>query len=126
METLQYLLVLAACVAVTLPLELVLGARVYRRPRLLLATLLPVLAVFIVWDLVATARGHWWFDERFLIGIRLLGLPLEEWLFFLVVPVCALLTFEVLGRRPARRRPRPAVPAEAVPAEAEAGGERGR
>ncbi|MEV4415273.1 lycopene cyclase domain-containing protein [Catellatospora sp. NPDC049609] len=104
MDRLRYLLVLAACLAVTLPLEAVLGARVYRRPRRLLAALAPVLAVFVLWDLVATARGHWWFSPRYTTGATLLGLPVEEWLFFLVVPLCALLTFEVLGRGPAVRR----------------------
>jgi len=103
MDSARYLLVLAACVAVTLPLELLLGARVYRRPRRLVATLLPVLAVFVAWDLVATRRGHWSFTDEYVLGVRLLGLPLEEWLFFIVVPVCALLTFEALGRPRIRR-----------------------
>jgi lycopene cyclase domain-containing protein len=103
MDSARYLLILAACVAVTLPLELLLGARVYRRPRRLAATLLPVVAVFVVWDLLATHRGHWWFADEYVLGVRLLGLPLEEWLFFLVVPVCALLTFEALGRPRIRR-----------------------
>jgi lycopene cyclase domain-containing protein len=103
MDALRYLLLLAACLAVTLPLELVLGARVYRRPKLLVATLLPVLAVFVGWDLVATARGHWSFTAQYVVGARVLGLPIEEWLFFLVVPVCAVLTFEALGSRPRRR-----------------------
>jgi lycopene cyclase domain-containing protein len=98
MDSLRYLLVLAACVAVTLPLELALGVRVYRRPRLVLATVLPVVAVFAAWDLIATARGHWSFAEEYVIGIWLLGLPVEEWLFFIVVPLCALLTYEVLPR----------------------------
>ncbi|BCJ77485.1 hypothetical protein CS0771_70290 [Catellatospora sp. IY07-71] len=101
MDRLRYLLVLAACLAVTLPLEAGLGARVYRRPRRLLATLAPVVAVFVLWDLAATARGHWWFSPRYTTGATLLGLPVEEWLFFLVVPLCALLTFEVLTRGPA-------------------------
>lgn len=100
MDALRYLLILAACVAVTLPLEPVLGARVYRQPRRLLATLVPVVAVFALWDLVAVARGHWWFSPRYTTGVTLAGLPLEEWLFFLVVPLCALLTFEVLGQGP--------------------------
>jgi lycopene cyclase domain-containing protein len=103
MDSLHYLLVLGACLGVTLPLELALGARVYRRPRRLLGTVLPVLGVFVAWDLTALARGHWWFAERYVIGVRLLGLPLEEWLFFIVVPLCALLTFEALGRAPRRR-----------------------
>ena len=95
----QYLIVLALCVAVTLPLELVLGARVYRRPRRLVKTLLPVLAVFVTWDLLASWHGDWWFSEQYTVDLWLLTLPVEEWLFFVVVPICALLTYEVLGRR---------------------------
>jgi lycopene cyclase domain-containing protein len=95
----QYLLVLGLCVVVTLPLEAIGGARVYRRPRALLATLVPVVVVFAGWDLIAIHRGEWWFSTRYIMGPRAAGLPVEEWLFFLVVPVCALLTYEVLGRR---------------------------
>ena len=98
MDHWQYLIVLCACVLVTLPLEVIGGARVYRRPRALLSTLAPVLAVFAGWDLLAVHRGDWWFSARYTLGPRLAGLPVEEWLFFLVVPVCALLTYEVLGR----------------------------
>jgi lycopene beta-cyclase len=98
MDAWQYLLVLALCVAATLPLEIAGGARVYRRPKALLATLVPVLAIFAGWDLIAVHRGEWWFSARYTLGPRPTGLPVEEWLFFLVVPICALLTYEILGR----------------------------
>jgi len=98
MDHWQYLIVLCLCGMMTLPLEVIGGARVYRRPRALLATLAPVVAVFAGWDLIAVHRGGWWFSARYTLAPRLAGLPLEEWLFFLVVPVCALLTYEVLGR----------------------------
>lgn len=98
MDSWQYLAVLAACVAITLPLEALLGARVYRRPRRLVATLAPVVGVFGLWDIVATQRGHWWWSAEQVTGLRLIGLPLEEWLFFLVIPLCVLLTYDVLGR----------------------------
>jgi lycopene beta-cyclase len=104
MDPFRYLIVLGACLAITLPLEFVLGVRVYRRPRRLLATVAPVAAVFAGWDLVATARGHWWFSDRYTIGVRLLGLPIEEWLFFVVVPMCAVLTYEAFGELSRRRR----------------------
>lgn len=89
-----YLLVLAGCLLVTLPLELA-GARVYRRPGRLAAVLAPVVAVFLVWDQVGFRTGHWGFTGQDLLGWTLPGgLPVEEALFFLVVPICALLTWE--------------------------------
>ena len=91
-----YLLVLLACVVGTLPLELVLHTRVYARPGRLLLTLLPVVAVFTVWDVLAIRAGHWAYDPRQTSGVHLGVLPVEELLFFLVIPVCAVLTLEAV------------------------------
>jgi lycopene cyclase domain-containing protein len=104
----SYLVLMAACVVVTLPLELVLKAGVYRRPRRWLAALVPVFVVFNLWDWVAIRRGHWTYSPRYTTGINLLGLPLEELVFFLVVPTCALLTYQAVTRLlpPPRRRAR--------------------
>jgi lycopene cyclase domain-containing protein len=104
----SYLVLMAACVAVTLPLELVLKAGVYRRPRRWLAALVPVFVVFNLWDWVAIRRGHWTYSPRYTTGINLLGLPLEELVFFLVVPTCALLTYQAVTRLlpPPRRKAR--------------------
>ena len=99
MRHLAYLAVLAFCLLGTLPLELWLGVRVYRRPRRLLLTLLPVVAVFVAWDLYAVASGHWDFDAEQTLGLVLPGgVPVEELLFFVVVPTCALLAFEAVRR----------------------------
>ncbi len=98
MDHLQYLLLLAGCLAVTLPLEL-LGARVYRRPVRLIRAVLPTAAVFVAWDVLAIAGGVWHYDTRYLTGLTLPpALPLEELLFFLVVPVCSVLTLEAVRR----------------------------
>ena len=95
----SYLLVLAGCVLATLPLEFYWRARVYRRPRRWLLALAPVVAVFALWDVWAIGRGHWRYDPRQVTGVELPGrLPLEELLFFVVVPTCALLTFEAVRR----------------------------
>jgi lycopene cyclase domain-containing protein len=94
----QYLLLMAGCLLVTLPLEFVLRARVYRRPRRLLYALLPVLVVFVVWDVVGIVRGHWSYSDRYTTGILLpLDVPLEELVFFVVIPLCGLLTYEAVG-----------------------------
>lgn len=97
-----YLLVMAGCAVLTLPLELVLRARVYTRWRRLALTLVPVLAVFLTWDVLAIAAGDW--SYRKLTGVRLGNLPIEEVVFFLVIPVCSLLTLEAVRRlRPSWR-----------------------
>jgi lycopene cyclase domain-containing protein len=97
-----YLLILAACLVGTAPLEVVLHTRVYARWPRLAATLVPVVLIFGAWD-VAAIRAAWWrYDPRYLVGVTLPGrLPLEELLFFLVIPTCAVLTLEaVRARRP--------------------------
>jgi lycopene cyclase domain-containing protein len=94
----QYLVLMLLCLAVTLPLEFVLGARVYRQPRRIMAVLIPTAAVFVAWDWIAVDRGHWAFVSRYLTGLRLGPLPVEELVFFVAIPVCTLLTFEVVQR----------------------------
>src|SRR5689334_9295925 len=99
MERYQYLALMSACVLVTLPLELVLGARVYRRPARLLKTLAFPLLVFFVWDAAAIARGTWSFSSQYVTGWHVpLRVPVEEVVFFVVIPICALLTYEAVGR----------------------------
>ncbi|TNC24836.1 lycopene cyclase domain-containing protein [Amycolatopsis alkalitolerans] len=98
MDHLQYLLLLAACLVVTLPLELT-GSRVYRQPARAARAILPSAVVFGAWDVLAIAGGVWSYNPRYLTGITLpFGLPLEEALFFLVIPLCGLLTFETVER----------------------------
>jgi len=90
---------MAACLVVTLPLELVLGARVYRRLRSLLYAVVPVVVVFTIWDIVGIVRHHWSYNPRYVTGWRLmLGMPIEELVFFVVIPICGLLTYEAVGR----------------------------
>ncbi|QXV57845.1 lycopene cyclase domain-containing protein [Amycolatopsis sp. TNS106] len=102
----EYLIVLAACVLVTLPLELA-GARVYRQPKRLARALLPVALVFLVWDALAIATGVWGYAPEFMTGVHApFAIPLEEILFFVVIPICGLLTYEMvqLSLTVARRR----------------------
>jgi lycopene cyclase domain-containing protein len=96
----QYLLLMGACVVITLPLELVFGARVWRRPRRLLGALAVPVLLFLTWDAVAIARHHWRYSHRYTTGWDLpLHLPVEELVFFVVIPLCALLTYDAFRRR---------------------------
>jgi lycopene beta-cyclase len=110
----QYLALMAGCLVLTLPLELVVGARVWREPRRLLRALLPAVVLFVAWDLVAIARDQWHYVDRYVTGWQLPGnLPVEDVAFIVVIPICGLLVLEavrtVLGdtdrRKVARAHP---------------------
>jgi lycopene cyclase domain-containing protein len=80
----------------TLPLELVLKTRVYARLRRLGAVLLCVAPPFVLWDVLATRAGHWSFDLTQTWGVEVIGLPVEELMFFVVVPIASIMTLEAV------------------------------
>ena len=95
----QYLVVMAGCLLVTLPLEFVFKARVYRRPGALVAALVPVVLLFSAWDVLGIWRDHWTYNPRFVTGWQVaLRMPVEELVFFIVVPICGLLSYEAVGQ----------------------------
>jgi len=96
MDRWQYLLILGGCLLITLPLEF-LGDGVYRQPRRLLRALTPVLVVFLVWDAVAISLDVWHYNPRYVSGIAVPFMPLEELLFFIVIPLCGLLTYSAVS-----------------------------
>lgn len=49
---------------------------------------------FIGWDVWFTHSGIWSFSNEYTLGIRILELPVEEWLFFIVVPFCSIFIYE--------------------------------
>ncbi len=51
---------------------------------------------FLVWDVFFEHAGIWGFNDFYLLGPRLFGLPLEEYLFFLTVPYACLFIYAVL------------------------------
>lgn len=53
---------------------------------------------FILWDIWFEHHGIWWFNDRYLIGLRLIGLPLEEWMFFICIPFSCVFTYYCLNK----------------------------
>jgi lycopene cyclase domain-containing protein len=63
----------------------------------MMASLL-VAVFFIVWDVWFTKIGVWWFNDRYLIGSRLFGLPIEELMFFICIPFSCIFTYFCLDK----------------------------
>lgn len=56
-----------------------------------------VCLLFVPWDAWFTSKGVWGFNDRFISGIRIANLPIEEWMFFIVVPFACAFIYEVLN-----------------------------
>ena len=98
----SYIGVLAFILVGTLWLEFFLRTRVFRRWLRLVLSIAPVAVLFCLWDIYAIASGHWDFDITRITGVYLPGnLPIDEVLFFVVVPLAAILALE--GVRSAKR-----------------------
>jgi lycopene cyclase domain-containing protein len=51
---------------------------------------------FIVWDMIFTGRGVWWFRADYLLGINVYNIPLEEIFFFICIPYACIFTYHSL------------------------------
>lgn len=100
----EYLILLAAILLFPLALSFDRNVRLYKHAGSLLKVLLIVSVPFWIWDLLVTARGHWAFNGQYVLGITLLGMPVEEWLFFPVVAFISIFTWESV-KYFIRRRP---------------------
>lgn len=68
----------------------------YKSWKPLVCALVPVSALYIIWDVLVTERGHWAFSPQYSGKITILGLPLGEWFFFIVVPYACIFIYEVV------------------------------
>jgi lycopene cyclase domain-containing protein len=68
----------------------------YKRWRYLVPAMLIAALIFIVWDEFFTRNGVWGFNKQHLSGLYIFSLPLEECLFFMVVPYACVFTYDVV------------------------------
>lgn len=70
-----------------------------KKLKLFLLTDSLILVVYLIWDFWAISKGSWFFDPDQILGIMLLGkLPIEEFLFFIIVPLMTVLTYLALTK----------------------------
>jgi lycopene cyclase domain-containing protein len=58
--------------------------------------MIPPAFFYIIWDIFFTRRNVWSFNENYITGIKLINLPIEEVLFFFVVPYCCVFIYECI------------------------------
>ena len=85
-----YLLLLLLSVSVPFLLSFDKRLRFYKKWKYVLPAIFIVAAVYIAFDIYFTKLGVWGFNSRYLSGIFLFHLPIEEWLFFIIIAYASL------------------------------------
>ncbi len=49
--------------------------------------------LYVTWDVYFTSISVWHFNENYITGIKLFNLPIEEVLFFFIVPYCCVFIY---------------------------------
>ena len=92
-----YLIILAASIAAPLFLSFDKKVQYYKNLKYILPAIILTAAIFLLWDIKFTASQVWSFNPEYTIGKNFKGLPIEEWLFFLVIPYSCVFIYEVVG-----------------------------
>ena len=93
----SYMAMIAFTMVGSFWLEIALKVRVLARLKRVIKSILPIAIPFLIWDAYAINRGHWYFDPKQILGIfGPFNIPLEEFLFFLIIPIAAIMTIEAV------------------------------
>lgn len=97
MENLHYAYVLIFVAICAVGVNFGFKLQFSKKLKLFLLTDSLILVIYLIWDFWAVSKGSWYFDSNQIIGIMLLGtLPIEEVLFFIIVPLMTVLTYLAL------------------------------
>ncbi|WP_054836857.1 lycopene cyclase domain-containing protein [Metallosphaera hakonensis] len=67
---------------------------VKRHYKALLLSIIITAPIFLIWDFLATGIRSWSFNPKWVLGIYVIDLPIEEVLFFVVTPFATLLIYD--------------------------------
>jgi lycopene cyclase domain-containing protein len=94
-----YMAMILFTIAGSFWLEIILKVAVLKQIVRLIKAITPVALLFIAWDAYAIRSGHWSFDSTQILGIfGAFCIPLEEYLFFIFVPIAAIMSIEAVRK----------------------------
>jgi lycopene cyclase domain-containing protein len=85
-----YALLLFGSVLVPFSLSFDKKLQFYKQWKYLVLAIILVAAIYIGFDIYMTKAGVWGFNPRYHTNMKIAGLPIEEWLFFIVIPYASI------------------------------------
>ncbi len=90
----EYLLVLGFTLIIPLIMSFSKELKFYRNLLPLFYSIVIPLLVYLTWDYFAIIRGHWNFALDKIVNIYIINIPIEEVLFFIIIPFVSLFVWE--------------------------------
>ena len=91
-----YFIILAASLAGPLLLSFDKKVAFYKKWKYIFPAMIIPGLLYIAWDIFFTNKGVWSFNENYITGIKLVNLPVEEVLFFFIVPYCCMFIYDCI------------------------------
>lgn len=95
----KYLYLILMLFSLSYPLAQSFESRIsyYTKWKKLAPATIAMMLLFIPWDIWFTKSEVWQFNEQYFLGLKIWHLPLEEWLFFIIIPFACIFIYEVLN-----------------------------
>ena len=91
-----YFIILAASLAGPFALSFDKKVAFYKKWKYLFPAMIFPALLYIIWDIYFTSKNVWSFNEKYITGLKLVNLPIEEVLFFFVIPYCCVFIYECI------------------------------
>jgi len=89
-----YFILLAASLFLPLASSFEKKIQYHKKWTALFLSILVMMLIHIPIDVLFTKIGIWSFNKDFVSGPHIAGLPIEEWLFFVIIPFCCVFIYE--------------------------------
>ncbi len=95
----EYALILLLLLICTVYLHRRYHLKLFQSPQHLIISYAIILSFGILWDQYAISKGHWSFNQQYLLGPRIGFMPVEEYAFGIILPYFGLVIYHLVGRK---------------------------
>jgi lycopene cyclase domain-containing protein len=85
-----YLAILLLTLIIPLTFSFENNLSFYKRWKSIFLSIFIIGSIYIVFDILFTSKGVWGFNPKYHSKLIIINLPLEEWLFFIIIPYASI------------------------------------